>query len=71
MDSTQSSAASIVLAVLVRDETDPGHLQKVERNADFECFQPNEETLAAMAEAARGGLVTVGTVADLTEGDAG
>ena len=31
----------------------------------FECFQPNEETLAAMAEAARGELVTIGTVADL------
>ena len=31
----------------------------------FECFQPNEETLAAMAEAARGELITIGTVADL------
>ena len=31
----------------------------------FECIQPNEETLAAMAEAARGELVTIGTVADL------
>ena len=31
----------------------------------FECFEPNEKTLTAMAEAARGDLVTVGSVADL------
>ena len=35
MDSTQSSAVSIVIAALVQDETDPGHLQKVERNAEI------------------------------------
>jgi hypothetical protein len=37
------------------------------------CIEPNEETLAAMAEAERGDLVTVGTVddlmADLNEND--
>ena len=31
----------------------------------FQCFEPNEETLAAMAEAESGDLITVGTVADL------
>ncbi|MCY4557615.1 MAG: hypothetical protein OXF79_14775 [Chloroflexi bacterium] len=30
----------------------------------FECFEPNEATLAAMAEAAQGELVTTGSVAE-------
>ena len=35
MDNNQSSATAIVLAALVQDETEPGHLQKVERNAEI------------------------------------
>lgn len=35
------------------------------RMPHFQCFEPNEETLAAMAEAESGDLVTVGTVAEL------
>ena len=35
------------------------------RMPHFHCIEPNEETLAAMAEAERGDLITVGTVADL------
>lgn len=31
----------------------------------FECFEPNEETRAAMAETEQGILVTVGSVAGL------
>jgi DNA-damage-inducible protein J len=31
----------------------------------LQCFEPNEETLAAIAEAERGDLITVGTVAEL------
>ena len=31
----------------------------------FECFEPNEETRAAMAEAEKGMLVAVGSVAGL------
>ena len=31
----------------------------------FECFEPNEETRTAMAEAENGLLVSVGSVADL------
>lgn len=30
----------------------------------FECFEPNEATLAAMAEATQGDLVTTGSVAE-------
>ena len=41
------------------------HIVAEKRMPDLECFQPNEETLAAMAEAAHGELITVGTVADL------
>ena len=66
MDSTQSSAVSIVLAALVQDETDPGHLQKVERNAEIlfrilgdsaevipERFKDCMETLALTGELCR------------------
>ena len=35
------------------------------RMPHFHLIEPNEETLAAMAEAERGDLITVGTVADL------
>ena len=35
------------------------------RMPHFQCLVPNDETLAAMAEAESGDLVTVGTVADL------
>ena len=35
------------------------------RMPHFQCFDPNEETLAAIAEAESGDLITVGTVADL------
>lgn len=31
----------------------------------FDCFEPNEETLAAIAEAAQGNLVATGSVAQL------
>ena len=31
----------------------------------LQCLEPNEETLAAMAEAERGDLITIGTVSDL------
>ncbi len=31
----------------------------------FDCFEPNEETRAAMAEAEQGTLVAVGSVSDL------
>ena len=31
----------------------------------FQCYEPSEETLAAIAEAESGDLITVGTVADL------
>ena len=33
----------------------------------FECFEPNEATLAAMAEAAQGDLVTTGSVAEFMD----
>ena len=35
------------------------------RMPHFQCFEPNEETLEAIAEAESGNLITVGTVADL------
>jgi DNA-damage-inducible protein J len=35
------------------------------RMPHFHCIEPNEETLAAIAEAERGDLITVGTLADL------
>ena len=35
------------------------------RMPHFQCFEPNEETLAAITEAESGDLVTVGTVAEL------
>ena len=35
------------------------------RMPHFHCIVPNEETLAAIAEAERGGLITVGTLTDL------
>ena len=35
------------------------------RMPHFQCFEPNEETLAAMAEAERGNLVSIGGVDDL------
>ena len=35
------------------------------RMPHFQCFDPNEETLAAMAEAERGDLVSIGGVDDL------
>ena len=35
------------------------------RMPHFHCIEPNEETLAAIADAERGDLITVGTVADL------
>ena len=35
------------------------------RMPHFQCFEPNEETLGAIAEAEKGDLITVGTVADL------
>ena len=35
------------------------------RMPHFQCIVPNEETLAAMAEAESGDLVIVGTVAEL------
>lgn len=35
------------------------------RMPHFQCIVPNDETLAAMAEAESGDLVTVGNVADL------
>ena len=35
------------------------------RMPHFQCYEPNEETLAAIAEAESGDLITVGTVADL------
>ena len=35
------------------------------RMPHFQCFEPNEETLAAMAEAERGDLVSIGGVDDL------
>ena len=35
------------------------------RMPHFRCVEPNEETLAAIADAERGDLITVGTVADL------
>ena len=35
------------------------------RMPHFQCYEPNEETLAAIAEAESGNLITVGTVADL------
>lgn len=31
----------------------------------FHCIEPNEETLAAIAEAERGDLITIGTVDEL------
>ena len=35
------------------------------RMPHFQCIEPNEETLAAMEEAERGELITIGTVSDL------
>ncbi len=35
------------------------------RMPHFQCLIPNDETLAAMAEAENGDLITVGSVADL------
>ena len=35
------------------------------RMPHFQCFDPNEETLAAMAEAEWGDLVSIGTVDEL------
>ena len=35
------------------------------RMPHFHCTEPNEETLTAIAEAERGDLITVGTLADL------
>ncbi len=35
------------------------------RMPHFQCFEPNEETLAAMAEAERVNLVSIGGVDDL------
>ncbi len=35
------------------------------RMPHFQCFDPNEETLAAMAEARQGDLVSIGGVGDL------
>jgi addiction module RelB/DinJ family antitoxin len=35
------------------------------RMPDFECFEPNQETLTAISEADQGNLVTIGSVADL------
>ena len=38
----------------------------VERRMPYlDCFEPNEETLAAIMEAAHGNLVTTGSVAEL------
>jgi antitoxin component of RelBE/YafQ-DinJ toxin-antitoxin module len=70
VDSTVMDQASEVLAadgITVSEAFHKmmNHIVAEKRTPNFECFQPNEETLAAMAEAARGGLVTIGTVADL------
>ena len=35
------------------------------RMPHFQCLEPNKDTLAAIAEAESGDLITVGTVADL------
>ena len=35
------------------------------RMPHLHCLEPNEETLAAIAEAERGDLITIGTVAEL------
>ena len=35
------------------------------RMPHFRCFEPNEETLTAIAEAEQGDLITVGTVDEL------
>ena len=35
------------------------------RMPHFQCIEPNDETLAAIAEAESGDLITVGTVAEL------
>ncbi len=35
------------------------------RMPHFHCIEPNEETLAAIAEAERGDLITVGSLSDL------
>lgn len=35
------------------------------RMPHFHCIEPNEETLAAIAEAERGDLITIGTVDEL------
>ena len=35
------------------------------RMPHLQCIEPNEETLAAIAEAERGDLITVGTIAEL------
>ena len=41
------------------------YIVAVGRMPRLQCFEPNEETLAAIAEAERGDLITVGTVAEL------
>ena len=33
----------------------------------FECFEPNQDTLAAIADTVQGNLVTVGSVAQLMD----
>ena len=70
VDSTVMDQASEVLAADGMTVSEAfhkmmNHIVAEKRMPDFQYFQPNEETLAAMAEAARGELITVGTVADL------
>ena len=38
-----------------------------QRIPHFECFEPNEETLAAIADTVQGNLVAVGSVAQLMD----
>ena len=63
-NTVQSSAASAVLAALVQDETKPGHLKKVARNAEL-LFRVLGECEDRTRERFSGCMETLETIGEL------